>query len=365
MKVLALYLPQYHEIEENDKWWGDGYTEWTAVRSAVTYDSRQRQPRVPLNNNYYDLSDGDAKTWAWQAKIAKEYNVEGFVIYHYWFKTGKQLLEKPMEILLRHKEIDINYCICWANESWTRTWYGVESEMLMLQEYGDETEWENHFNYLLPFFQDTRYIKINNKPMVNIYHSAEIPDIEKMLRVWNESAVKNGFDGIYVVSGNTGAETDKRNVYDAHYNFEPSYTLMHKQTKAERFEYLVKVFFRSSFNKISRKKIIERPVNGKSFTKRMFRSDRNDNDKVIFPCVFPMWDNSPRRKYKGTFFYGMDTDNFRRQILSAKEKYPTSEFLYVNSWNEWGEGAYLEPDTDNKFGFLEVIRDETLEKNGK
>lgn len=357
MKVLAMYLPQYHEVEENNKWWGKGYTEWSAVKSAESYSKHQNQPRIPLDNNYYDLSDERAKTWKWQAELAKKYGVDGFVIYHYWFKTGRQLLEKPMEILLKHKEIDLNYCICWANETWTRTWYGVESEVLMEQEYGDENEWKSHFEYLLLFFKDDRYIKIDNRPVINIYHSFEIERMEEMLECWNNLAKNNGFRGVYVVSGNTGATLDKRTkLFDAYYNFEPTYSLIHKTNKVERTLYGVNVFLRTMLNKFFTKKIIERPINGQKFMKRMVRNDMYQGTN-IYPGVFPQWDNSPRRKYKGTVFFNMTPEQFRNQIILVLKKYNNPDYIYINAWNEWGEGAYLEPDVHNEYKYLEVIKD--------
>ncbi len=358
MKVLALYLPQYHEIPENNQWWGEGYTEWTAVKQAVPYKRGQIQPRVPLNDNYYDLSDETAATWKWQADLAKKYNIYGFVIYHYWFDSNNQLLEKPMEILQRHPEIDIRYSICWANESWTRTWYGIQSETLKLQEYGDEAEWIKHFEYLLQFFKDPRYITINNKPMINIYHSAEIERLSEMINVWNGLAIKNGFDGVFVVSGNTGAALEQRtDLVDAYYNFEPSYTLSHKQKKIERFVYLCRVLARSTVNTVFKTTIIERPINGRRFVVKMNRNDYASS-KPIYPCVFPKWDNTPRRKYKGTVFEHTTVDTFRRQIQDAKAKYTNAAFIYVNAWNEWGEGANLEPDTVDRYAYLEVIQNE-------
>lgn len=356
MKVLALYLPQYHEIPENNLWWGKGYTEWNAVRGAQKYFKGHRQPRVPLNNNYYDLSRKDANTWKWQSDLANKYGVYGFAIYHYWFQTGKQLLEKPMEILLAHPEITINYCICWANETWTRNWYGVQKEVLMKQKYGDETEWINHFNYLLQFFKDPRYIKIDNRPMVNIYHTTEIEDLEAMESCWNRLARSNGFAGIYFVSGNTGANIDSRKqLFDAYYNFEPSYSLIHRTNKLERFIYDATVLSRSMINKVSAHKIVERPIDGKKFTKRLIRTDAV-NDVKIFPGCFPQWDNTPRRLYKGTVFKGMDPSNFQNQVKVLLRKYKDPDFLYVNAWNEWGEGAYLEPDDSYGYDFLNVIK---------
>lgn len=363
MKVIAMYLPQYHKIKENDVWWGEGYTEWTAVKNAKPYSKKQNQPRIPMDQNYYDLSDETGVVWDWQAKLAREYNVYGFAIYHYWFSKDRQLLERPMEILLKHPEIDINYCVCWANESWRKAWYGTQNELLMEQYYGEKSEWICHFNYLLPFFKDTRYIKINNKPLVNIYHSAEVECLKEMLEIWKQLAVENGFDGIYVVSGNTGAVIDTRSwLFDAYYNFEPSYTLMHKRKKTERIGYIIDVSARSIWNKIVRRKILERPINGRNFLSQMMREDII-RDKKIYPGAFPQWDNSPRRKYKGTFFYNMDKDTFKKQIRALKKKYVNSEFMYINAWNEWGEGTYLEPDETNRYSFLEVIRDEFADED--
>lgn len=358
MKALVMYLPQYYEVKENNEWWGNGYTEWTAVKSASTFSKRHVQPRIPLNNNYYSLSDPCAKTWKWQAEIAEQYNIYGFVIYHYWFKTGKQLLERPMEILLQHKEINTRYCICWANESWTRTWYGVESETLMLQEYRDKQEWINHFNYLLPFFKDDRYIKLDGKPLINIYHTFEIDCLKEMLEEWNCLAINNGFDGLCIVSGNTGAQIDEREeLFDAYYNFEPSYSLIHKASRLARMKYVSSVFLRTMHNKVFSKKIVERPIDGKRFISRMEIKDPIRNIP-IFPGAFPQWDNTPRRKYKATIFYNMDKECFRVQLKHAIRQYPDSEFVYVNAWNEWGEGAYLEPDETNQYAFLEVLKDE-------
>lgn len=199
VRILALYLPQFHSIPENDKWWGRGYTEWTAVKNAPPLFANHYQPRIPLDNNYYDLSDNSGKTWFWQAELARKFGIYGFCIYHYWFE-GKQLLERPMEILRDHKEIDINYCICWANETWSRNWYAQERTVLVEQRYGDESAWIKHFEYLNTFFRDKRYIKIDNKPVINIYHSQEITCFKEMLECWNRLAIQEGYAGVYIVS---------------------------------------------------------------------------------------------------------------------------------------------------------------------
>ena len=357
MKVLALYLPQYHAIQENDEWWGKGYTEWSAVKGAEAYFKGHKQPRVPIDHWYYDLSDPDARALKKQAELARQYQVYGFVFYHYWFKAGKQLLEKPMKILLAHKEIRIHYAVCWANESWTRTWYGLENKVLMRQEYGGEEEWTSHFNYLLPFFSDERYIKIDNKPVIHIYHSYEIEDLRQMIDCWQKLAKDNGFGGVYIICGNTGGGVEKRqNIADAYYNFEPSYSLIYKTRITERIHYGLTVRIRELCNKLFKKKVIERQIDGETFINRMVRDDIISGAK-IYPCVFPQWDNTPRRKYKGTCFMKMTPQTFRDQIEQMMKKYPDADFLYVNAWNEWGEGAYLEPDTENGSAFLEELAD--------
>ena len=170
MKIIAFYLPQFHNIPENDEWWGNGFTEWTNVKKAKPIFEGHQQPKVPLNNNYYNLLDDNVKVW--QADLAKKYGVYGFCYYHYWF-NGKMLLEKPMEQMLENKEVDIPFCISWANEPWTKAWVGDEKKMLIAQEYGQEEEWKEHFMYLLPFFKDERYIKKDGKPFFIFYR----PDI--------------------------------------------------------------------------------------------------------------------------------------------------------------------------------------------
>lgn len=156
MKLIAFYLPQFHTFPENDEWWEKDFTEWTNVKRAMKLYSWQYQPRIPYKNNYYNLNDDFEATMKWQIGIAKRGGVYGFCFYHYWFKNGKRLLEKPVERFLENENLDINFCLSWANEPWTRTWDGKQHDILMPQEYGDVDEWKDHFYYLLPFFKDGR-----------------------------------------------------------------------------------------------------------------------------------------------------------------------------------------------------------------
>ncbi|RDU21999.1 glycosyltransferase WbsX family protein [Anaerosacchariphilus polymeriproducens] len=356
MKLIAMYLPQYHRIKENDLWWGNGYTEWEAVKRAVPLFKGHEQPKVPYNKNYYDLSNEDAKTLKWQVDLANEYGIFGFCFYHYWFKDNKQLLEKPMEILLAHPEININYCICWANESWTRTWYGLEQEVLMEQDYGGLKEWENHFNYLLPFFKDTRYIKINEKPVVHIYKSCEIEELSKMKDCWNKLAHENGFPGIYLITANTGGGLERREeLVDAYYNFEPGFTLNHRMKFLERLLFGLRIWMKMQLNKLLHKKKIERIIDAKKIYKYMKRELLVYN-KPVFKGTYVSWDNTPRRSFKGLYYKNTSPKLFYKSLLDLKRSVGEDEFVYINAWNEWGEGCFLEPDEENGFQYLEMIK---------
>lgn len=360
MKILGIYLPQYHEIKENNEWWGQGYTEWNAVRNAKPLFRTHNQPRRPLNDNYYDLLKKGVETWKWQADMAKKYGIYGFCIYHYWFE-GKQLLEKPMEILRDHPEIGINYCICWANETWRRNWYGQEKQILMEQTYGDEDAWIKHFRYLLTFFRDERYIKIDNKPVLNIYRSSDIAELPKMKELWNELAKQEGFSGIYLVSAMTAGEEEQREgIFDAYYDFEPGYTLKKDLSKLEYRAYLLKTGLVRMHNKISKKKKLEHKIDMKMIYRHIEARELPDK---CFPGTFPQWDNTPRTGTMGLCYMNSSPALFLEHLKKIYKKYAdVKEFLYINAWNEWGEGAYLEPDEENRYGYLEAIKEVCEEK---
>ena len=353
MKILALYLPQFHAIQENDEWWGKGYTEWQEVKKAKKLYDTHMQPRVPLNNNYYDLSDESAETWKWQASLVNEYGIYGLCIYHYWFSSRNMLLEKPMEILLQHKEISLRYCICWANESWKRTWHGGQNELLMEQLYGEKSEWRAHFYYLLKFFRDERYIKIDNKPMINIYRPYAIDCMKEMLDLFNELAKENGFSGVYVVAGNTGYKIDPRTeLYDAYYNYEPALSLMLQRTKSVYGRLMNKC--KSLLSKRDKVKIKDA-----NCIYEMNTSLLEIKNKKCFLGSFVGFDDTPRREIKGVI-YNSSPQKFHDNLLKIdkvlKKNNRNDDFVYIMAWNEWSEGAYLEPDENNRYAYLEAIR---------
>lgn len=359
-KIIAFYLPQFHSIPENDKWWGKGFTDWVNVKKAVASRKGQYQPRIPLNNNYYDLSNPD--TIRWQANLARKYNIYGFCIYHYWF-NGKLLLQKPAELLLEHKDIAINYCFSWANEPWARTWDGKNHQVLMSQEYGNEKNWIEHFNYLLPFFQDKRYIKENGKPMFLIYKSSSIKDCAQMMECWNKLAQQNGFAGIHFVETLKKWYPEKRDLpFDARVEFEP--------TGAKNISHLYKDRVRrraiSFFNKIFKTKI---PHNKTiTFEEESSYALKNLSEEGTYPGAFIGWDNTPRRGLHSIYIETPSKNAFkeylRKKIEIGRRVYKT-EYLFINAWNEWAEGTYLEPDELHKYEFLEAIQEVLEETSNK
>ncbi|MEW5568647.1 glycosyltransferase WbsX family protein [Rossellomorea marisflavi] len=349
-KVLALYLPQFHRIPENDEWWGEGFTEWNVVKNSKQFYKEIPHPRIP-SWGYYDLSIKD--NLVRQAKTAKEYNVDGYVMYNY-YSNGKCLLSKPSEILLDNKDIDISYCFSWANHDWLRTWFSYNRELLQKQEYAKTTEEiKNHFMYLLRFFTDERYIKIKNKPVLFIYKYQDINNFDQYQKVWNDLAREHGFDGIYFVQTLGGTSIEKNTTYfDACYDFEPTYTTFKQlplQSKKNKL--------RRGIKKITNGKFLSNVYDYKKVTNSMV--NRKELESNHFLGVFAEWDNTPRHNHNGTVFKNFSLDTFRTQFENQYKKSIENDksLLIIDAWNEWGEGAYLEPDEYWQYGKLEVIKE--------
>ncbi|MBO4952677.1 MAG: glycoside hydrolase family 99-like domain-containing protein [Lachnospiraceae bacterium] len=363
MKIISFYVPQYHVIPENDEWWGKGFTEWVNVRRGKPLFSNHYQPREPLNDYYYDLTDKN--TLRWQADLASKYGVYGFCFYHYWF-GDKLLLEKPMELLLANPDINIKYCVCWANEPWTNAWKaGNNCKTLMPQRYGSVQEWKAHFDYLLPFFKDERYIKIDNKPMVLIYRTEIIDCLEEMVKFLNQKAVENGFDGLTFISQHPSSENQsekRRLLMDYQVQFEPisSYRfsdiaqshLFLKTIKRRLSDFLEK-HTKFNLNNINPYKLQKLDYDK---TWETILATEADENKI--PGGFVDWDNTARRGDKGKVYYGASPDKFYkymvRLIRKARQEYK-KDYIFLTAWNEWGEGSYLEPDKKFQYGYLEAL----------
>lgn len=357
MKVMCMYLPQYHTFPENDEWWGKDYTEWVAVKRAEPLFPGHVQPRIPLGKEYYDLDKDGVKTLTRQAELARKYGIYGFSVYQYYFGE-KTLMDKPLKTLLAHPEIDINYNLCWANETWTRTWYGLSDQVLISQEYGQKDDWRRYFEYLLPFFKDRRYIKVDNRPVWQIYKTFDIPCFEEMSKAMNVWAREEGFDGVYIISGKTAAGYDTRDdLIDGYYYFEPGYSLKYDLSAMGSFCYKAGTFARSIRNRLVGKKhgfILERRIPAKRIMRAAAARNYKENE---FPGIIPDWDNTPRRGYKGLVYTGTSPELFEETLMVLKEKVKDhpADFVYVNAWNEWGEGAFIEPDETRGYAYLEAI----------
>ena len=362
MKIIAFYLPQFHTIPENDEWWGKGFTEWVNVKKARPMYEGHNQPRVPLNNYYYNLLDDGVQKW--QDDLAKKYGVYGFCFYHYWF-DGKLLLEKPVENYLNNTDLDTHYCICWANEHWTNAWSGKEAKVLIPQRYGSKQEWDEHFYYLLPFFKDDRYIKKDNKPLFVIYRPELIDCLNDMLEEWDRLARENGFNGIsfaYQHAGFTVSPKCDESHFDFALEYHPNCAQVFMSMERNRvFEKIKKAIITFIENKvgINLREKIKRSLRHYDYDKiwEYINNMKPRNEKCV-PGAFVDWDNTPRRGEKGFVVDGASPEKFKKylkkQIEKARDEYH-KDMIFIFSWNEWAEGGYLEPDSYNKYGYLEAI----------
>jgi len=362
MKIIAFYLPQFHAFPENDQWWGKGFTEWDNVRTAQALFNGHVQPRIPLNDNYYNLLDTDVIKW--QSKLAKEYGIYGFCYYHYWF-DGKLLMEKPMEHMLADKSIDFPFCISWANENWTRAWAQKNKEILISQTYGGKEEWKTHFDYLLPFFKDDRYIKINEKPVMIIYRPEIIPVLRDMLVEWKKLAKENGLKDLCIIyqRASTYNHLNSEDGYLFDYGIEYQPDMVHacqRKTYAMMKRKILNAAALKIHHKLNVKNVIA--YNYDETWNRIL--SLKPRDEKMIPGAFVNWDNTPRHKEKGSLELEYTVEKFKRylsnQIVRAKTIYD-KDILFLFAWNEWGEGGYLEPDAQEGYGRLEAIRDVLLE----
>lgn len=353
-KILAFVLPQFHRIPENDKWWGSGFTEWVNVSKARPLFRGHLQPRVPTHGGYYDLRD--EQTQAWQANLARAHGVGGFCYYHYWF-NGKRLLEQPVELMLARGTPDMPFCLAWANEPWTRAWDGGDRQILMPQTYGAEPDWRAHFDDLLRAFRDPRYIRVDGKPVFLIYRSASIPCCTEMLACWRAMARDAGLAGLHLVQMLTGFELDERTeMFDAFVEFEPMHTMYHHLSRWERRrETLAR-----HRGKLVRWATGEAPHAPNSFNYR--RLWRNIAARPLkekhYPGAFVDWDNSPRRGLqRAIVLRGFAAEAFEHGLAAQYQKARDAgaPFIFINAWNEWAEGTYLEPDEARGSLFLDAV----------
>ena len=316
-KLIAFYLPQFHRIKENDEWWGEGFTDWVNVKNAKPLFKGHRQPRVPSDElGYYDPTD--IEILKKQAALAKDHGIHGFCFYHYWF-NGKLLLERPLENFLNSREPDMPFCLCWANEPWTRAWDGRERDVLMPQSYGGREEWTKHFNYLLPTLKDQRAIKVDSKPVFLIYRADAVTNINDMLDCWRELAHEAGLPGLHIITMLTAfngvKELSPINA-DAACEFYPTHAFRPKPLDLLWGGFRMGLHWRviKRYTPFMADKVIR--VNYDYIWKRILRTPKYF--PIQYRGVFTGWDNSPRKQRKAVIMHEATPDRFaywlRRQL---------------------------------------------------
>ena len=361
-KIVAAYLPQYHETPDNNLFWGEGFTDWKAVKDAKPQYPGHRQPKRPLNENYYDLSDENIIRW--QAGLAREYGIDAFNIYHYWFKDGKQELEKPAELLLANPDIQIEYFFSWDNSAWIRSWSNVPGgnawapsydrktqggkQVLVELDYGDESQWRNHFEYLLAFFKDDRYLKIDGKPVFCFMRSGDGEILTKIRDCWQRLAKENGFPGLYLISS-------KRSFlepyyFDNVYLYEPNASGWGKRIA---IEVRLKKLFR-----FPEKKSKTIRLDYDRYWKKLLKNAKRIK-REFFLGALVSFDDTPRRGGQARIIENSTPLRFKQYFrdLYRMSCERNNELVFLTAWNEWGEGACLEPDEDNGYGYLDAVKE--------
>lgn len=351
IKPIALYLPQFHPIPENDKWWGKGFTEWTNVTKGRPRFEGHYQPHQPKDLGYYDLRLEESRLA--QEALAKEYGLHGFCYYHYWF-NGKLILNEPLDRKLKNDKEDLPFMLCWANENWTRSWDGSENEILLKQHYSEEDD-RQHIKYLISKFKDKRYIKVNGKPFFIFYKPDLFPNMSKTLEIFREEAKKENLE-LYLGCFERWIGWEKKQMedvgFDAVIEFQPlskSMQTFKSQNVVVKPNLKEKITEKLRKNFISKKN--KKEQNNADLIidyKKFIDFDIQNANPNVYPGVCPMWDNSSRRIGHSAFILKNSTPEYfkywyRQKTKDENFKGLEDKFIFINAWNEWAEGNHLEP----------------------
>lgn len=350
-EIIAFYLPQYHPTPHNNKWWGEGFTEWTNVAKAKPLFRGHYQPKVPTELGFYDLRMPEVRNR--QAELAKMAGVTGFCYYHYWFGNGKQELELPFNEVVKSGEPDFPFCLCWANETWGRKMWNndgavIGQTILAEQKYLGEEDDIKHFSSLLPAFKDRRYIRIDNKPVFMIYRPLAFKEMDRFINLWNHLAKQNGLSGIFFLGYSLFPNSEYQGLKNLGFDAVVSCRL-NRNVKHD-LSWAIRKFFSVIFQtprRINYKKILP-----------SFVSDF-DKTEDVFPTMIPNWDHTPRSGVNGDLFFNSTPELFQEhaaQILGEiVGKSDNRQIAFLKSWNEWGEGNYMEPDIKFGRGYINAL----------
>jgi lipopolysaccharide biosynthesis protein len=338
--LVAFYLPQFHPIPENDAWWGEGFTEWHNVTRALPQFEGHAQPRLPGELGFYDLRQPDVMRK--QMHLAREYGIGAFCSYFYWF-AGKTLLEQPLQQWLGNPTLDLPLCLCWANENWSRRWDGRAEDILIGQQHspGDDLAFIEH---VARYLVDPRYLRVENKPLLLVYRPGLLPDPKATAQRWRRWCREHGIGEIHLAYVQSFDRVDPRAIgFDAAVEFPPNNITLNPIT--------------------ARQHLLNPDFRGDVYDWRELAHQamaQHDPTYSRYPCVNPGWDNEPRRSGRGrTFAHASPRgyrDWLRHAIATAKRRFPTQALVFINAWNEWAEGAVLEPDTRLGHAWLEATR---------
>ncbi|MEJ7645278.1 MAG: glycoside hydrolase family 99-like domain-containing protein [Chryseolinea sp.] len=369
MRPIAIYLPQFHPIRENDEWWGKGFTEWRNVIKGKPRFKGHYQPQLPADLGYYDLRLPETRQA--QADLAKQYGIHGFCYYHYWF-NGKRILERPFQEVFESGSPDFPFMLCWANENWTRIWDGGENSVLLKQDYSFEDD-AKHINALIPYFKDKRYIKVNGKPVFAIYKDALFPNINRTIEIFKEECAKHGLE-LYIckferdIDSAAGDPIDLG--FDASIEFQPLSKSRREFIDIEQKKFSNRYLRISKYVTFIKKRLLRQNIEVDKITdlEKFVEYDiqRPRPPYKIFPGVSPSWDNSSRRPGKrANIFINSSPKVFQKWVRNKVSKFPSyskeENFLFVNAWNEWAEGNHLEPCERYGHQYLQALKDGIIE----
>ncbi len=352
MEIIAFYLPQYHPTPHNNEWWGEGFTEWTNVAKARPLYPGHYQPKIPADLGFYDLRMPEVREK--QIKLAKEAGVTGFCYYHYWFGNGKEELEMPFNEVVKSGKPDFPFCLCWANETWSRKFWNkdgnvAEKEDLVVQEYPGEDDDINHFYRLLPAFKDKRYIRFDGKPIFMIYRPMAFKEVERFISLWNKLAKENGLDGIYFIGYTLEVNNEYELIKSKGFDAVCSCRLgnVKRMDIVWYIRRMVSILIKLPIV-ISYKKVMPKLV-------QTFEKEHDD----IYPTMLPNWDHTARSGTNGYLYSNSTPELFERHanmvLNTIKNRQDSRKICFLKSWNEWGEGNYMEPDLKYGHGYLTAL----------